>query len=272
MPEAPAQDPPPAGLPAPHVHDTGEGPALLLLHAFPQDASMWDHQVAALSGRFRCLRPDFWGCGASPPPPEGVEVTLDDYAAAVLAALDRLGVDRFAVAGCSMGGYTAMALLARAPERVTAAALIATRSSADSDDAREERRSQADRALREGVEFLVEPTVQRLLSPRGRNEAHISDPVRGRIRRCSGEGVAAAQRAMASRPDSGPLLSGLSLATLVIAGDHDAVVGLSEQEAMAASIPEARLEVIEGAGHLCGLEEPMRVNELLGSFLDTSLQ
>ena len=52
------------------LHDTGSGPSLLLLHAFPLDASQWDHQVAALSGEFRCLRPDMWGCGSSPELPD----------------------------------------------------------------------------------------------------------------------------------------------------------------------------------------------------------
>ena len=74
---------------------------LLLLHAFPLDASQWDAQVAALSGRYRCLRPDFWGCGASPAPPAGV--TIDSYTADVLGALSALGVDEFSVCGLSMG-------------------------------------------------------------------------------------------------------------------------------------------------------------------------
>ena len=64
------------------LHDTGSGPSLLLLHAFPLDASQWDHQVAALSAGFRCLRPDMWGCGESPELPEPLLATLDGYAAA----------------------------------------------------------------------------------------------------------------------------------------------------------------------------------------------
>src|ERR1035441_1639289 len=74
------------------LHDTGVGPAILLLHAFPMDASQWDHQVAALSGDFRCLRPDMWGCGESQELPEPLLATLDGYAAAVLRSLDAAGV------------------------------------------------------------------------------------------------------------------------------------------------------------------------------------
>src|SRR5215472_10588556 len=106
---------PMAGAP-PALHDTGDGAPLLLLHAFPLDASQWDHQVAALSGRYRCLRPDYWGCGASPPPPG--EPSLDSFAAAVLRTLDERGIDRFHVAGSSMGGYVAFGLLRQAAHRV----------------------------------------------------------------------------------------------------------------------------------------------------------
>ena len=100
----------------PAVHDTGSGDTVLFLHAYTLDASQWDHQVAEFSGDFRCVRPDFWGCGESPMPPTG-DPTLESYAAAVLATVDALGIDRFSVVGLSMGGYIAFELLRLAGER-----------------------------------------------------------------------------------------------------------------------------------------------------------
>src|SRR5438105_2840623 len=88
-----------------YVHDSGEGEAVVFLHAFPLDASQWDHQVAGMSGRWRCLRPDFWGCGLSPLP--AGEVSLADYAQAVLGALDARDISSFSLVGLSMGGYAA---------------------------------------------------------------------------------------------------------------------------------------------------------------------
>jgi 3-oxoadipate enol-lactonase len=261
----------PDGAPAPGrlaVHDTGSGPALLLLHAFPLDASQWDHQVASLSGSHRCLRPDMWGCGGTPPHPEPLSVTLDAYADAVLAELDAREVEKAVVAGSSMGGYAAFALLRRAPQRIRGLVLASTRAGDDTEQQRDDRRVMAERALREGVEFVVEPMVQRLLAAPAREQAHITDPLRGRIRRCTPEGIAACQSAMAARPDSTPLLGSIDVPALVISGDHDAVISAADSDAMAAGIRGARREVLPGIGHLGNLEAPAVFCGLLQDFLD----
>src|ERR1039457_4277775 len=114
----------------PAIHDTGTGAPVLFLHAFTLDASQWDHQVAVLSDDMRCIRVDLWGCGSSPAPPAG-EPALDGFAAAVLAALDSLNIDKVAVVGLSMGGYLAFTLWRLAPQRIRALALCNTRATAD---------------------------------------------------------------------------------------------------------------------------------------------
>jgi pimeloyl-ACP methyl ester carboxylesterase len=250
----------------PAIHDSGTGEAVLFLHAFTLDASQWDHQVAALSDGMRCVRVDLWGCGASPPPPDG-EPTLDGFAGAVIAALDSLHIDRVAVVGLSMGGYLAFALWRLAPERIRALVLCNTRASADAAGPRDDRLAMAEQVEREhSVESIVEPMVARLLSPGAQAEAHIVDPVRGRIRRCTPAGIAFAQRAMAARPDSTPLLSSINVPTLVIAGTQDAIIPAPEVLAMADSIPGARSVALD-CGHLSNLELASAVSDELAAFL-----
>jgi 3-oxoadipate enol-lactonase len=250
-----------------HVHDTGDGPPLLFLHAFPLDASMWDHQVAAFSARFRCLRPDVYGFGSSPPPPPGM--SLDDVAAAVVAALDERGVGAVRVVGLSMGGYLALAMLRGFADRVERLVLCDTKAGADGDQAREDRLRMAEQVRTAGsVEAIVEPMTARLLAPESAIEYHVSDPVRGRIRRATPAGVAAAQEAMALRPDSSALLASIAVPTFVLVGSQDAVTPPADAERMAAAIPGARLTVIEGAGHLSNLERWDAFNAALAGFLD----
>lgn len=251
----------------PAMHDTGDGDdTLLFLHAFTMDASQWDHQVAALSGDRRCVRPDFWGCGDSPPPPPG-EPALDDYAAAVLAALDARRIGRVTVVGLSMGGYLAFALLRLAPERIRGLVLCNTRAVADREEEAGDRREMARRVEREhAVESIVEPMVARLLSTAAQAEAHIADPVRGRIRRCTPAGVAFAQRAIAARPDSTELLETISVPTMVIAGRQDAIIPTAGVRAIADGIPGARYVELE-CGHLSNLELPRKFTAELDGFL-----
>ncbi len=252
-----------AALPA--VHDTGDGPAVLFLHAFPLDSSQWDHQVAALSGEFRCVRVDVWGAGGSPA--STAEPGLAVFAAAVLQGLDERGVDRFAACGCSMGGYVAWELMRLAAPRVSALVLCSTRAVADTHAAMQNREQTALRVLSEGVESIVEENVQRLLSARARDEAHIADPVRGRIRRCTPDGIAWALRAMAARPDSSELLASIRVPTLVIAGAEDVVIPSDDQRSMAGAVGGAEFTALEGCGHLPNLEEPAQFNKTLRAFL-----
>jgi pimeloyl-ACP methyl ester carboxylesterase len=250
----------------PAVHDTGSGDTVLFLHAFPLDASQWDHQVAALSGELRCVRIDLWGCGASPPPPPG-ESSLDDFAVSVLAALDSRGIDRFAVVGLSMGGYLAFALWRLAAERMRALALCNTRASTDDDAQRQARLAMVERVERDhSVESIVEPMIERLLGPAARDEVHIADPVRGRVRRCAPAGIVFAQRAMAARRDATDLLGSIDVPTLVIAGTQDAVIPAAEVCAMSGVITGARFLELD-CGHLSNLEEPRGFSDALASLL-----
>jgi pimeloyl-ACP methyl ester carboxylesterase len=167
-----------------------------------------------------------------------------------------------------MGGYTAMAMLRRAPDRVRALVLADTRDGADTDGARADRLEMARRVRADGVEPIVEPMVQRLLSATGREEPHIADPVRSRIRHCSAEGIAACQEAMAARPDRADVLAAVRVPVLVVCGAEDAVTPPEEMRAMAGRIPGARFSVVAGAGHLSSLEQPAAFGELLAGFLD----
>ncbi len=236
---------------------------VLLIHAFPLDARMWDPQVAAFGGGVPVVAPHLPGFGGTTA--AGDVMSMSSAAERCLQALDAAGVDRAVVCGLSMGGYVALELWRQARERFAGLILANTRSGADTDEGAAGRRALAERLLAEGNGFLVE-------SPPPLLSEHASDELWGRVRELiAGQpaaSIAAASLGMAERPDSTPDLAGIDVPTLVVTSDGDSLIPAAMTSPMADQIPGAELAVIEGAGHLSNLEAPEAFDELLARHLD----
>jgi pimeloyl-ACP methyl ester carboxylesterase len=250
------------------AHGDGTGdPPLVLLHAFPLDASMWDGVLPGLRGLGRVLTVDLPGFGGSPLPAVGAP-SLDVAADGVLAVLDAGGHERAVLAGCSMGGYVALALAGRHPERVAGLALVDTKAEADGGPARDNRERIARTVAGDTGTRAVLPMLDTLLGPVTRTDRpDIVAAVRGAMLRCSAEAVAWAQRAMAARADSTDLLPRLRVPAAVVVGEDDAVTGPDLARAMAAALPDAVLTVVPRSGHLSPLERPDAVAAALAALV-----
>lgn len=247
--------------------DEGRGPAVVLLHGFPFDRSMWRGQVESLSGSFRVIAPDLRGHGGTTG--GGGPSTMEEMAEDLAALLDELNVPRAVVCGLSMGGYVALALYRAHPERVRALVLADTRPQADSEEARRAREETARRALAEGMEPVADAMLAKLLSERARERApQVVARLREMMTRTSPEGAAAALRGMALRRDQTDTLSKIDVPVLVIVGSEDAITPPSDAEVMRARIAGSRLVTIEGAGHVSNLERPREFDDALREFLE----
>jgi len=243
----------------------GEGPAVLLLHAFPLGLFMWDAQAEALAPTHRVVRFDARGFGGSAPG-DG-PLTMDQIADDAALLLDRLGIDRAIVAGCSMGGYAALAFVRRHPQRLAGLVLQDTRSGADTEEAKGNRAALAARVLAEGPSAAADAFLPKLLGERTQRERpELVFRLRERILGTSAQGIANALHGLAGRPDSRETLTTIRVSTLVLVGAEDVLTPPAESEAMATAIPQSRLEVIAGAGHLANIERPDAFNEALLSF------
>src|SRR5262245_55551944 len=98
------------------VLEGGAGRALVLLHAFPLNAGMWEAQLDRVPDGWWFIAPHLRGFGPDAVPVE-ISQRMDDYASDVLALLDALEVERAVIGGLSMGGYITFAMFRRAPER-----------------------------------------------------------------------------------------------------------------------------------------------------------
>jgi pimeloyl-ACP methyl ester carboxylesterase len=244
----------------------GQGPAVLFLHAFPLGLLMWDAQAAALRSTHRVIRFDARGFGGSPPGDS--LLTMERIADDGAALLDHLGVGQAVVAGCSMGGYAAFAFARRHPERLKGLVLQDTRAGADTEEARRNRATLAEKVRKEGAVAAADAFLPKLLGATTHAERkELVARLRERILATSPTGIVNALFGLAARADSTETLREIRVPTLVLCGVEDTITPPAESEAMHAAIAQSRLVVVTRAGHLANLESPDDVNRVLRDFL-----
>ena len=202
---------------------------VLLLHGWPVSERVWVSQVSALrAAGFDPVVPHLYGRGPS----------IDDWAAHLLRETD----GPLVVVGASMGGYCALALARRAPERILGMVLVGTRADADTFE-RRRYRQQVITELRSGV------------------PPHLADED------ANLEHLAVAQEAMRDRLDLSGVVAAFGGPLLVCVGDGDELVSVEEAEQLAASALDGKLEVFPGAGHFVAVDQADRFNAVLLEFL-----
>lgn len=203
---------------------------VILLHGWPVSERVWVSQVSALrDAGHEPFVPHLYGRGAS----------IDDWAAQLLREID----GPLVAVGASMGGYCALALARRAPERILGLVLVGSRADADTFE-RRRFRQQMITDLRAGH-----------APERADEDANL-------------EHLAVAQEAMRDRLDLTGVVASFGGPVLVCVGEHDELVSVVESEQLAATALDGRLEVFADAGHFVALDQPARFNEVLLGFLE----
>ncbi len=235
---------------------------LLLLHAFPLDASMWQPQVDDLGVSMPIVAPNLPGFGGTPT--AGTVTSMEAIADAGVEAARAAGLDRVIVCGLSMGGYAALALWRKHRQFVVGMVLANTRAGADDEAGKGRRVALAERLRAEGTGFLVDNPPP-LLSAGA--DAELVARVKAIIAAQSAEGIAAASLGMAERPDSSDLLPRLDIPVMVITSTGDTLIPPAATEEMAHGVEGSEFRTIEGAGHLSNLEAPEQFDILLREFI-----
>lgn len=249
-------------------HGPRNATTVILLHGFPLDHRMWSAQRAALEAAgFRVIVPDLRGAGKAPL--GHASAGMREIAGDVLRLADRAGVRRFVLGGFSMGGYAAFEVVRSAPERVAGLVLVDTRAEPDSDEARAGRAATATKVRAEGMQVLVDAMLPKLLTPSAPDALRAE--VRDMILSQRPEGAALALAAMGARADARPVLPTIRAPTLVIVGQMDPVTPPDASKAIAAGIPGARYEVVQGAAHLAPMERADAVSDLMLRFVKASI-
>ncbi|MDO8877201.1 MAG: alpha/beta fold hydrolase [Pseudolabrys sp.] len=225
---------------------------LILVPGLLCSARLYASQVTAL-----------WPCG---------QVTVADHRrdsdmAAIAAAILANAPPRFALAGLSMGGYIAFAMMRLAPERIARLALLDTSARPDLPEQKAGREKFIAMAEDGKLSDIVETLLPRFIHRDRINDEPLKAEVRAMATETGPEAFVRQTKAIMARPDSRPLLSSIRCPTLVLVGEGDELTPPDLAKEIAAGIAGSTLTVVPNCGHLSTMEKPDAVNTALTAWL-----
>jgi 3-oxoadipate enol-lactonase len=237
---------------------TGEAAPIVFLHGVGSDKSAWRPQLAHFGKSRRSVAFDYPGYGDSDPAPEGT--TRDDYASAVISAMHELGIDRAHICGLSLGGVVAIAMHHADETRCASLILADTFAVHPQGEAIYERAMTASENLRAMAEARVDMLLAQPAAPRLRREVVETMAGIDPAAYCIGaEAVWLADQRERARQ--------IRVPTLILVGDQDLITPPELSDELVRLIPNARVQVIEEAGHISNLEKPTEFNQALELFI-----
>lgn len=246
----------------------GQGPAIVFVHGFPLSKAMWIPQLEGLKDLYHVITPDQRGHGESQP--VAGPYTMQMLAQDIDSLLDTLEIDQPVVmCGHSMGGYVVFEFFRRYAHRTTGLILDATRAGSDTPEAKDNRENTARNVLQDGVMPVVEGMLPKMFSPLNYEaKPELVKEVKHIMAGTSPEGTAGALLAMRDRADSIQTLTEIRVPVLIIHGQEDQIIPVTEAQLMSDKIPQNTLSVLENAGHLPNLEDPVWFNDAVRRFMD----
>ncbi|WP_051325377.1 alpha/beta fold hydrolase [Glycomyces tenuis] len=244
--------------------DVGKGPAILFIHGFMFDRTMWRGQVVGLEG-WRRIAPDLRGMGLSEAAEDGYSMNV--YADDLAALLDALDIGRTVLCGLSMGAYVAFEFLRRHRRHVAGLIVLDARTEADSAERKASRNDMIARVRNGDASGLADELASKFLAEG--SPAGVRRRLGQMMERPSATGIIEALEAMRDRADSTPLLQSIvDLPTLLLIGTDDTRTPRASMQAMADEIPEATFNLVSNAGHLPPLENPEETTAGILRFLN----
>ena len=250
-----------------HVHEQGTGPAILFVHGFPLDHTMWEGQFDEFAATHRVIAPDLRGFGQSDVSEE--TVSMEQFADDLYALLQAMNVATpIVLCGLSMGGYIAWEFVRKYPEALQGLILCDTKATADTAEGVTNREKMAKLVLRHGPESISDAMLPSLICKATFQERpELPQKIKTFIERTEVAGIVAALRGMAQRPDSTDLLPQIDCPCLVLVGEDDQLSPVDVMRSIADALPDADFAVIEDAGHMAPLENASATNAVIRRFL-----
>ena len=235
---------------------TATPPTLVFLHGFAESREVWTEFTRAFPDGYRLLAPNLPGHGTNLAPVP--DFSMEAQARSVIDYLSQKGCPEPALFVChSMGGYVALALAERWPQRVAGLALINSTALADTDEKRQNREKNIGFVERHGVAKFMESFVRPLFAPANRDRLTEARALLEEIGKATPETtITGALRGMAARPERTQVLATAPFPVLVVAGKHDVAVPFEDAVRQAALPAQGHALFLESSGHQAYLEQP----------------
>ena len=248
--------------------DVGEGSIpIVFLHGFPFDKTMWQEQLDYLKSTHRVIACDIRGFGKSKD--EESHLGMDLFTNDLLLLMGKLDLDKVIICGLSMGGYIALNAIQRFPSRFEALILCDTQCIADSHEVKTKRYKTIDEVKEYGPSTFNEGFIKNVFHADSlTNKPDLVEQVRSVVFSNSQHIISQGLTALAERSETCSVLEEIAIPTLIICGREDVVTPLDESKFMNKQIKGSILHVINNAGHVSNLEEPLKFNKLLRDFLN----
>lgn len=248
--------------------EIGEGKPVLLIHGFGEDSQVWNNQIDFLQKNCRMIIPDLPGSGKSKEGQPFLASSIDVMADAIFALMDVVTTERFLVLGHSMGGYIALAMAEKHPDRLTGFGLVHSTAFADNDDKKATRRKGIGFIQKNGAAAFLETATPGLFTESYKTEH--PDKVEEMLelgKKSSAEALVAYYEAMIARPDRTSVLKSSFVPVLFIIGKQDKAV-LPDDVLQQVHLPNVSyVHILENAAHMGMWEEKDAVNEYLLQFI-----
>jgi len=240
---------------------------LILIHAFPLNARMWEPQMALADAGWRVVAPHLRGLGDGGDH-DPATASMDDYVGDVIDLLDALHIEDAVIGGLSLGGYVTLGVFRHAPRYFSGMILADTRSQADTPEGVEGRKRTLALLKEKGAAAVLEELIPKLLGETTRqSRPAVVQRLHELLRLNTDAAVGGAITALMTRSDSTPLLSSIHCPTLVVVGDEDTLTPPALSRDLHQAIACSELVTLPGAGHLSSLEQPEAFNAALVRFL-----
>ncbi|WP_211749955.1 alpha/beta hydrolase [Paenibacillus sp. Marseille-Q4541] len=250
-------------------NDHGEGETILLLHGFCGSSAYFEEILPKLAQNYRCLVPDLRGHGESDAP--NSSYSIDQMADDMIGVLDALGIGKASVLGHSLGGYIALSIAERYPDRLHALGLVHSTAYPDSEEAKEKRLKAVSVIQSQGIQSFVDSLVPGLFAEEHRESMSSTvDKIQEIGYRTAPQGAANTAIAMRERPDRRHVLEKAAIPLLLVAGEADNVV--PPERTFTVEGEGVTQALIKGAGHMSMVEAPDALVQIISDFMDKNVK